>query len=299
MHISEIQTRNTNPNITIVLPGTCQARCEFCEWKEEPNSGDFVKNLIKMLEMKPKEFKQVSISGGEPMISPVLPAVMAVLQSFKVMGKLEKVVLTTNGIHLSTVESLLGVDHVNISRHSHDEEINSSIFKTTHIPSAEQLLKAVNMLKQQNIDVTYNCVLGDFNNDMSVNDFIEFMDNTGVEKVSFRNQYSDYTVPDIEVELFRQGLTPIIEHECPACKTTIYEYLGKRIKFHRSEREPSDVIDDVYELILQQNGKLTTDWAGKREIDLSLNHKPVAKESKPSKPRASYSSCGRYSSCGS
>ena len=31
----KIKTQNKNPNFTIVLPGTCQAKCDFCFWKED------------------------------------------------------------------------------------------------------------------------------------------------------------------------------------------------------------------------------------------------------------------------
>ena len=45
----KISTKNSNPNFTIVLPGPCQANCDFCFWNREKDETAFIKSIKRVL----------------------------------------------------------------------------------------------------------------------------------------------------------------------------------------------------------------------------------------------------------
>ncbi len=57
-------------NVTVLLPGSCAARCEFCFWNREDGkikqSVDYARRLVDQLAALPRHmFPALSISGGE------------------------------------------------------------------------------------------------------------------------------------------------------------------------------------------------------------------------------------------
>lgn len=328
INISHIQTGNTNPNFTLVLPGPCQAACGFCNWKQDDKIGAFMIALEKLIGTRnylPSNFKQISISGGEPTLSPVFGEVMELLKIAKDRGIINKVVLTTNGWGLNNHNIYNAikdvVDHVNISRHHYDQAINAEIFKTDKIPNNSQLAAIIEALSQIGIDTTFNCVFTnstDYKGLELLDNFITLINDTGATSVTFRNQYDNFEKVNsqLALEITHQ---PKIEQSCPVCITTTFLYKGRLIKFHRSSYEPTESPkfdeNETYELILHGNGKLTRDWEGLKEIDLEpiqieavvqpsvfkSNRYTIAEPFQPSPIPQPYSSCGNqgsYSSCG-
>ena len=123
------------PNLSLMLPGWCNAKCEFCFWERAQLANKFPQKeyatkVADFLDRLPESFRQISVTGGEPTISPVFDDVISVIASRK--NKFNKMVLTTNGINLDQKASIISgvVDHINISRHHYDDELNNKIFKT-------------------------------------------------------------------------------------------------------------------------------------------------------------------------
>lgn len=264
----KIKTKNINPNFTIVLPGTCQAKCNFCFWKEDKNNSMFLKMLKKSLKKLPDLFNQISISGGEPTLSPVFDDALAIIRKYKEKGKIKKVVLTTNGINLIN-KNLEGIDHINISRHHFNQEINSKIFGTTKIPNTKDLQSINDYCNKNIIDINYNVVLvSDLNTDLNLKQYISWAKATYASSITFRNQYGEYGISSIESTLITNGYKPISESNCPVCRTTTYLVSGMKIRFHSSDYEPTESKqfdkNEVYEVILQPNGNLTRDWEGEK-----------------------------------
>lgn len=275
----KINTRNTNPNFTIVLPGTCQASCGFCFWKEDKNTTMFLKMLKKSLKKLPDLFNQISISGGEPTLSPVFDEALSIIRKYKEKGKIKKVVLTTNGIKLLE-KKLDGIDHINISRHSFDDSANEKIFGTKHVPTTELLQEINKHCNKQGIDVNYNIVLvPGVNDEMNLAQYIFWAKATYASSLTFRNQYGEYGVSKIEDIVLKEGYKPNIVSSCPVCRTSSYIIRGMKVKFHSSDYEPTESTkfdkDEVYEVILQPNGNLTRDWEGQKIL---LNHKDFIKK---------------------
>jgi molybdenum cofactor biosynthesis enzyme MoaA len=110
-------------NLSIVTPGGCNAKRKFCFWEQKETPEDYLINLSNsLIKAKKLHLKELSITGGEPTISPYLPQILEAVK----MYNFKKVVLTTNGVELhNVVDSMRGiVNHINISRHHYDDEIN-------------------------------------------------------------------------------------------------------------------------------------------------------------------------------
>jgi len=266
----KIYTHNSNPNFTIVLPGSCQAKCNFCFWKRETDEGAFIKSLKRVLKKLPSNFTQISLSGGEPTLSPVFEEALTLIQKFKKKGKFTKVVLTTNGINLKA-HDLTGIDHVNISRHHHNDDVNSEVFKTKNVPKFEELIHINEYLNRFGIDVNYNVVLTKENDLVEVGAFVEFAKKTGASSLTFRNQYGDYGLSKVEQVVIKfWKCKPFTVSTCPVCLTNTYLIKGMKVKFHSSDYEPTESKSfderEVYELILHPTGDLTRDWEAKKII---------------------------------
>ena len=149
------------PNLSIIVPGPCNAKCGFCFWKLPPKADkNYIQDLKKTLDSMPEDFHQISLTGGEPTLSYLLPEILKVIDR----QKYNKVVLTTNGTALQ--KFLLNdkdwenfPNHINISRHHFDDAINAEIFNSKSIIDTDKLQSVIQIAHYNNIDVTLNCVL--------------------------------------------------------------------------------------------------------------------------------------------
>lgn len=253
----------TNPNLSIVLPGPCQAKCDFCFWYQKPTDKDWLSKLEYTLDTLPQCFEQVSITGGEPTLSQYLRPVLQMLASRR--GKYNKIVLTTNGIrvmdHINEIYN--GVDHVNISRHHWLEEKNQEVFKTKNVPTSEQLKEIAKLLMSK---LTFNCVI----KNMTVQGmykFLEYSKGLGVFNVCFRQEHGSLEPVTIEKHLLKK-YEKTSEGGCPVCRGSYFYVNPMNVGIKYSVLEPKDVIDGIYELVFHPDGKLTADWEANIEIDL-------------------------------
>ncbi len=255
-----------NPNFSIVLPGTCNAKCDFCFWEyeESPPPLTYFTKLQNIMTELPLEFNQVSITGGEPTISPYFEFVLPILKN-----RFEKVVLTTNGANLKKwIPSLEGiVDHVNISRHSNREEKNNKVFNAKMIAPPE-LNTDCTMLNDIGIDVTLSAVVNDLWCVDDVYDYIRHAKGVGASKVAFRIPHGSIAEHPLEASFSKIKYK---EHNCGVCRHRTQLLNGMSVTWKASILEPSNEMDMIYELIMHQNGKLTSDWAGKNIIDLKIS----------------------------
>lgn len=259
----------TNPNFSIVLPGPCQAKCDFCFWYQKPTDPEWMGKLKHTLDNLPDCFEQISITGGEPTLSPYFESTLAQIGMRR--KKYKKVVLTTNGVmllnYMDEVDRV--VDHVNISRHHWDDAMNAAIFKTTSLPSRDHLQSFSRRLKNK---LTFNCVI----NKMTVDEmykFLAFSHGLGVDNVCFRQEHATLDPVAIEKHLLAK-YKKTGDGGCPVCRSSYFAFpvpnqntlMDVGIKY--SILEPKDAIDGIYELIYHSDGKLTADWEAAVEIDL-------------------------------
>lgn len=241
-----------NPNLSVILPVACNAKCEFCYWKKQKGLDvarfDFVANSL------PKDlFKQCSITGGEPTM---LPNLLKYLKIAK--DRFDKVVLNTNG-HKLTLEHLKAVDYVNISRHHYLDLENEKVFKTKRVPTAKELKE---LCARGN--VTLNCFLpSDFKDKKFIMDYVSFAKELGAAGVAFRKYYENLDVLS-EVDT---NETLVKSHNCGACLHRSHLINDMEVVFKYSVKETFEHVSGVYELVLHPNGDLCFDWGGKNKLE--------------------------------
>ncbi len=303
------------PNFTIVLPTQCNMECSFCSWrtsdqdKQDVSSMQFLKKLRIILEELPERFSQITISGGEPSTYKELEQVMMMIGYHK-FKNIKKVVFTTNGERLEELSSKSWftsvVDYVNLSRHHYNDETNDDIFKGKLI-GWDIIQKISSTLGACGIPLNINCVLSSsifkkYNEDF-ITDFVSIAKNNWVNTITFRNDYDDGNgVHYLETSLGKS----VQDNVCPVCRKTQYIINGMIVFFTSSVVEPGTILkNNLYELILQPNSKLTMDWSGKNEINTSdlLEPQMVYREQlrtspiipHPEKSYTNFSGCGSTS----
>lgn len=277
---------NPSPNFTILTPGACNAKCGFCFWNHEqgklkPAMGTYrLKLKHNLTALPPKLYRNISISGGEPTLSPYLPSILATVASVSNnTGKFNRVVLTTNGVGLIEKEHddpwfsmlICTIKHLNISRHHFDDVENFKIFKTSSVPTTKQLADIILKVQQANflfgttVDVTLNCVIDDSTTEDFCYQFIEFAQTVGAHAVSFRKQASTVDPTPVE-KTFMDVLGKGEFNKCPVCRGRQHTIDGYPIRWKGSVNEPSLALGKVYEAIMHANGDVYADWGMKEKL---------------------------------
>lgn len=250
------------------MPGGCNAKCEFCFWKQDKTTKDYMERLKDTMDLLPSQFYMISISGGEPTISPYFKKVLNSIDTERFTHR----ILTTNGTHLMKHIDIIKekIQHINISRHHWDDEINAKIFECDTIPSSEHISKCVDELNKAGIDVTFSCVLTDeyITTKEDIIKYVEYAKSCGASHIYLRKKHENLLPHELEKEF---GHSKIIKsHDCPACRTRIQLIKGIDVHWKTSVLEPSDVDELEYvlfESIFNSNGTLTRDWMAKHVID--------------------------------
>jgi len=258
-----------NPNFTIITSGGCNSFCDFCtDAFKRKASEDYIPNLVAALADKlPPHFKQCSISGGEPTLSPDLATILTLVQMSR---RFDKVVLTTNGARLARYAQTIAktVNHLNVSRHAIGYSANTKVFGTSQIITDEELKDVAFELNKAGVDVNLNHVYTkDSRLDMDyVLRYLDYARSVGATSVSFRYDQNENSLePTYLEQLFSEWKT-IREGSCPVCRNHTVLVGGFPVVFKAAYAEPSKAIADVYELVYHITGKLTTDWEGKEEF---------------------------------
>jgi MoaA/NifB/PqqE/SkfB family radical SAM enzyme len=254
-----------NPNFSVVTKGGCNAKCPFCfSNKAVTPSPTYMKDLTRVVSNMPAEFNRVSVTGGEPTMDPDLPAMLDLLG-----GRFDKIVLNTNGHKLAelfTKPEIMNINHINISRHGIGKDANDACMQADTIKDdvLETLLEG---LSAKGIDATLTCVIDDSMAPAFIREYIAYAKMLGAPSVCFRKKVEKGST--LEPSKLEQHYLnyKIIEHDaCPVCRTDVRLIQGMRTLWKAGCVEPSDVLELVYELVFQQDGRLTGDWAGKHEM---------------------------------
>lgn len=301
------------PNFSIVLPCSCNANCYFCSWKKvrrnthikvfpnKPTSEHITQYETKLkhvLDNLPKEFTQISLTGGEPLRSPYLGVVLKMIDK----TKFTKVVLTTNGGNRKNFlnkfpQHFNKINHINLSRHSHDEITNNKIiFNSKNILSNNEVKLFCEYMNKNGIDVTLNCVLTRaLETHKSVLDYINFAKEVNASAICFRKIYDNNLSPTYTEKLFDN--IKFKANSCHVCRTKTQLINGMFVHWKISAEEPTLLLQDtpaviingtklkmpafnitknIYELIFQPDGNITVDWKGQFPASLvQLDPNPI------------------------
>lgn len=298
-------TNPYGPNTTLMLPGSCNAACDFCFWNRDEAKikppADYLDRVFSHLAKLPDAFQVLSISGGEPTLSPWFGRVLARLGQHRRSHHLDRVVLTTHGGNLLPFVTAVGcvVDHVNISRHAIGTAANRDVFKTDKVPTDDALRDMVLRLHSETAcDVTLNCVVRP---DISVDfcdEFIAYAKDLGADAVSFRKVASD-AAPTATEAIFAAKYGVLNETKCPVCRGMEQQVNGFAVRWKGSVSEPSLQTGGIYEVVIHPDGNVYADWGMK--IPLVFAPQPPRQPPMPVQAIApSYGGgCGSRSGCGS
>lgn len=296
-------TNTGTPNTTIILPGKCNAKCGFCFWnrdfgKIEPGDG-YLGRVFANLKSLPVRFSTVSISGGEPTLSPLFAQFLSRLARHRYLHRLDRIVLTTNGANLDKFIVGIGcvADHLNISRHGIGTEENQNIFGTASIPSDYDLAKSIKRIHSETqMDVTLNCVVEP---DVSVGfcmEYIKYAKSLGADAVSFRKIAGDTDPTDAEI-LMSAMFGIVTQSDCPVCRGLIQSVDGFEVRWKCGTLEPSLDTGGIYEAIIHPDGNLYRDWSMGHQMKFTQIVPPSQQQPTNYYRESSASGCGS-SGCG-
>lgn len=141
-------------NINLEVTKRCNARCDFCDYWQEPNPPELTDYVPVVRKLMPLS---VSLTGGEPLLRTDLGEIIASLRrsfGFLVLG------LVTNGLLLTPARGQelweAGLNELTISLDYLDERHD----RDRGLPGlAEHILGVTPLLKKAGIEVCYNVVL--------------------------------------------------------------------------------------------------------------------------------------------
>lgn len=274
------------PNLTAILPGECQARCRFCHERKGPAPASlsaWMRSFEELIGELPSHlFRVLSLSGGEPTLSPVFAELLELLRGRH--GRFTRVVLTTNGGALTRhLHQLPGaVSNVNLSRHAVDDADNEGVFRldplftSPGVPSRNTLGELIRALGSAGVLVNLNCVysakhfMGRRVEGVEVaalraraEDYIRMARDLGAHSISFRydhhTQHED--APTFLEDLFADQANYRVT-SCSSCRVVTKLLGGLPVNFKRSAFEPVSLHppSELYELVFHSNGVLARDW---------------------------------------
>ena len=254
-----------NPNFSIIVPAGCNAKCEFCFWKQPKDSLAgiyYLKRLDRVLKELPSQFTQCSITGGEPTTCGLLREILTLVRL-----RFDKVVMSSNGYNIQNW-MFDYIDHLNISRHDYVDANNERIFATDTVPDTNQLTRICELANLNGVDVTINTVLApDFDDVNFIDAMVQFTKVVNANAICFRKEHSDIEPMPVEDKI-RSKVT--FEHSCGVCKVKERLIQGVKTTWRYSVLEPSQELGAIYELVFHANGKLTLDWEASTSLEAHL-----------------------------
>lgn len=190
--------------IKLVIPGACNANCNFCYNKHSNKMSigtselkqQWLDNFLLSLEqivlkIDGKQPISIDITGNEPTLdTDFFIKVMHKLRNFPLKNKISRITCTTNGFGLKKVAPFMNgvVNYVNISVHDYDQERRNKIFRS-YFPTDKDYMEAVSLLLDNKIHTSAIAVIHNEINDFPSwrDNFIKWANNIGFVSLRFRH----------------------------------------------------------------------------------------------------------------
>ncbi|MBR3834937.1 MAG: radical SAM protein [Lachnospiraceae bacterium] len=302
-----------NFNFSIFLDDYCNADCRFCVAQLRyshrqamyikphiQDEAEYFRRLDKVLSLIRPLNPSVSITGGEPSLSPKLPLVIKMIDDYG----FRKRTITTNGSGLlkkvkgneRIIEQLIryNFDHLNISRASEKDELNLRIMryhKDEEYCDNQMLKQIIDITNSSPLNHRLSCLLlkESVNSVDRLKEYLEFYRQMGVNNVIFR-ELMDFSGDAVNTEKIRYCLDNKIRLNdiweamekdsdfVPYLNILGYYYYVEIYKYHEMTvaSESADLNqqyvekdknkDMVYEMIFHPNGNLCGSWVDSEEI---------------------------------
>ena len=301
-----------NFNFSIFIDDYCNADCKFCvaqlrySHKNAIYQKDHIKDVDKYLARLEEVLKMirpldpsVSITGGEPTLSPILVDVLNLVDKY---GFRKRTITTNGSALLKTVknDTILNHliknnwNHLNISRASYIDSVNREIMRYNtkdEYCSMDMMKEILSVTNNSLLHHRISCLLlkESVNSVEEIKKFIDFYGSLGANNFIFRelmdydktaintekmtycdknkiklydiwHQFEDF--PEFEPYLNLLGYYYYVE---------IYKYLGMTVASESADlniqdREKGRNPDMVYEMVFHNNGNLCGGWIDNKEI---------------------------------
>lgn len=300
-----------NFNFSIFVDDYCNADCKFCVAqlrydhrrliynKDKLDYDDYMRRLDKTLkEIRPLN-PSISITGGEPTISPKLLDVLKLIDKYDY----RKRCITTNGSHLldivhgkTILEFLIKRNwhHLNISRVSEVEEINKKVMRYNSNEgycSNEMIKDILSISNKSNLAHRLSCLLiKDVIDSVGrMKDYIDYYSNIGADNFIFRQlmNYSQDAINKEKIDYCNKhnvdlnniwesmggGFEPYLNLLGYYYYVEIYKYKGMIIASESADlnqqyKEFAKHPDIIYEMVFHPNGNLCGGWV---DSELKIN----------------------------
>lgn len=301
-----------NLNFSIFIDDYCNADCKFCvaqlryqhknHMYQKPHIKDrdaYLKRLEEVLRIIRPLNPSVSITGGEPTLSPILIDVIKLINKYN----FRKRTITTNGSGLLNVtngDTILNhlinnkFDHLNISRVSNIDSLNRDIMRYNTEDSyctMDMMKEILHITNNSSMNHRISCLLlkESVNSVEKMKEYIDFYASLGANNFIFR-ELMDYDKTAINTEIMRYCDANKIKlydiwhqfKDYPEFKpylnilgyyyyVEIYKYKGMTVASESADlniqdREKKMHPDVVYEMVFHNNGNLCAGWIDNAEI---------------------------------
>lgn len=307
-----------NCNLSIFVDDYCNADCKFCVAQlryenisrayEKPkieDNDEYYRRLDEVLTYIEPLNVSVSITGGEPTVSPKLIKILELIDKHN----MRKRTITTNGSGLlNKVDGKTILDylidrkfnHLNISKTHYDENINKDIMRYKKgYCSNEDLSKIIPYAISKGLRPRLSCLLlkDGIHNVEGMAKYIEFYEKMGIDNVIFRElmDYDEKTMCNKEKMQYNEknkvrlnDVWKDVDKDprfIPYKNLLGYYYYVEMYNFNNvvvcsesadlkvQTNEKSNNQDIVYEMVFHPNGNLNGSWVDNEDILLEYKVK--------------------------
>lgn len=298
-----------NFNFSIFIDDYCNADCKFCVAqlryehrhliykKEKLDYDDYMRQLETVLKEIRHLNPSISITGGEPTMSPKLLDVLKMVDKYDY----RKRCITTNGSHLldivngkTIIEHLIkyNLAHLNISRVSENEEVNKRVMRYNSEEgycSNDMLKDILAITNKSSLSHRISCLLiKDIVDSVEkIKNYINFYSSIGADNFIFRQlmNYSQDAINKEKIdycnehnvelnEIWEQmddEFIPYLNILGYYYYVEIYKYRGLTVASESADlnqqyKEFAKHPDVIYEMIYHPNGNLCGSWVDKDKV---------------------------------
>lgn len=294
-----------NFNFTIFLDDVCNADCKFCiEQIKTANNGrinkigkigdpaEYLRRLDEILGKIRPYNPSVSVTGGEPLLSPCFRDALRILARHR----FRKVIITTNGTNIEQYADDIiaaGISHVNFSRPSYDADVCQRIMRfRDRMPSFAVLESAIAKLEAGGVRTRFNCIVSreGIGSLPEMRKYLAFVRSTGCRHVVFRELMSfneqecrnaEKAAYAAENRVLMNDLWAEIEQDSAFIPFSnirghyyyieIYKYQDMTVVSERAnlkflEKYRRENLHYIYETVFHPNGNLCAGWNETEDI---------------------------------
>ena len=301
-----------NFNFSIFVDDYCNADCKFCVaqlrysqkklmyCKKHIEDNDlYLKRLDEILKIVRPLNPSISITGGEPTLSPIITDILKLIDKYD----FRKRTITTNGSGLLNIQDNDTIlnnlikykwNHLNISRASYDDKLNREIMRFNtekEYCTMDMINDILKIANNSQLHHRISCLLlkESINSVEEIKKYIDFYQNLGANNFIFRElmDYDHTAVNKEKIEYCDKNKIKLNEiwedfEKFPEFKpylnilgyyyyVEIYKYKNCTVasesanlnqQYIEKEKHP----DMVYEMIFHNNGNLCGSWIDNEEI---------------------------------